>query len=113
MIGQKPYPHDPQPQAEVKSTPPIIMHGVRVHALEHRGPTGVKHACKVRPLDQRRARPSGWWMLDEQTGRRFGLIEGICGETMKADDLDLDELIMLTATTPTGKTTRIEMSSGG
>lgn len=90
-------------QERMMEAPPIIMHGLRVHAREHRGPTGVRHACNVQPLDRLRSRPKGWWMLDEQTGRRFGLIEGVCGETVKADDLNLDELIMLTAVAPSSR----------
>lgn len=74
----------------------MILHGARLFPRRLSGPTGVKHSVWVRPLDRRRQRPCGWWMLDKSTGLRHGFIESRLGIPINADDLELDELVQRT-----------------
>jgi hypothetical protein len=74
---------------------PIILHGARVYPRVSRR-HGVKHTASVRPLDRARSRPRGWWMHDEQTGRRHGIVETLRGHNLQLDGLELDELVKRT-----------------
>jgi hypothetical protein len=74
---------------------PIILHGARVYPrVSHRH--GVKHTASIKPLDRRRSRPCGWWMHDEMTGLRHGIVETLRGRNLSLPGLELDELVRCT-----------------
>jgi hypothetical protein len=77
------------------TTDPIILHGARVYPrVSHRH--GVKHTASIKPLDRNRSRPCGWWMHDESTGLRHGVVETLRGHNLSLDGLELDELVRRT-----------------
>jgi hypothetical protein len=77
------------------TTDPIILHGARVYPRVSRR-HGVKHSASSKPLDRNRSRPCGWWMHDEETGLRHGIVETLRGHNLTLDGLELDELVRRT-----------------
>lgn len=75
---------------------PVILHGARVYPRRSDSCDGVKHTASIRPLDRRRQRPLGWWMHDEATGLRHGIVESRLGRVLNLDGLELDDLIKRT-----------------
>ncbi|MCW3019363.1 MAG: hypothetical protein JWN10_1671 [Solirubrobacterales bacterium] len=77
------------------SSGPIILHGARVYPRVSRR-HGIKHTASIKPLDRNRSRPCGWWMHDETTGLRHGIVETLRGRVLNLDGLELDELVQRT-----------------